>query len=64
MPVASNIGSKGQQRRYIIGATALLIGVAVAAALVLTGAPQGARLAVFLPFVLGAFGILQARGQT
>jgi hypothetical protein len=64
MPLASNIGSNGQQRRYISGAVALLVGVAVAAALVLTGAPQGARLVVFLPFALGALGILQARGQT
>jgi hypothetical protein len=64
MPAACNIGSNGQQRRYIIGAVALLVGVALAAALVLTGAPQGARLLVFLPFGLGALGVLQARGQT
>jgi hypothetical protein len=64
MPAASNIGSNGQQRRYIIGAVALLLGVALAAALVLTGAPQGTRLLVFLPFALGTLGILQARGQT
>jgi hypothetical protein len=64
MPVAFNIGSSGQHRRYIIGAVALLVGVALAAALVLTSAPQGARLLVFLPFALGALGILQARGQT
>jgi hypothetical protein len=64
MPAACNIGSNGQQRRYIIGAVALLVGVALAAALVLIGAPQGTRLLVFLPFALGALGILQARGQT
>lgn len=64
MPAACNIGSNGQQRRYIIGAIALLVGVALAAVLLLTGAPQGARLFVFLPFAFGALGILQARGQT
>jgi hypothetical protein len=64
MPAACNIGSTGQQRRYIIGAVALLVGVALAAALLLTGAPQGARFLVFVPFALGALGILQARGQT
>jgi len=64
MPAACNIGLSGQNRRYIIGAVALLVGVALAAALVLTGAPQGARFLVFLPFAVGALGILQARGQT
>ena len=61
---ACNIGSSGQHRRYIVGGTALLVGVALAAALVLGGAPLGARFLVFLPFAVGALGILQARGQT
>lgn len=64
MPAACNIGVSGQHRRYIIGGVAVLVGVALAAALVLTGAPQGSRLLVFLPFAIGALGILQARGQT
>ena len=64
MAAAFNIGWSGRQRRYIIGAVALLLGVALAAALVLMGAPQGARLLVFLPFAVGALGIFQARGQT
>jgi hypothetical protein len=64
MPTACNIGSSGQHRRYIIGGVALLVGVALAAALVLGGAPQGARLLVFIPFGIAALGILQARGQT
>ena len=61
---ACNIGASGQHRRYIIGGVALLLGVALAAALVLTGAPLGARFIVFIPFAAGALGILQARGQT
>ena len=64
MPAACNIGSSGQHRRYIIGGVALLIGVVLAAGLVLFGAPQGARLVVFVPFALGALGFFQARGQT
>jgi hypothetical protein len=65
MPAAAcNIGSSGQHRRYIIGGVALLIGVVLAAVLVMFGAPQGARLLVFVPFALGALGVLQARGQT
>lgn len=64
MAAACNIGASGQHRRYIIGGVALLVGVVLAAVLVLTDAPQGARLLVFLPFGLGALGILQARGQT
>jgi len=64
MPAACNIGSSGQHRRYIIGGVALLIGLMLAAGLVIFGAPQGARLLVFVPFALGALGIFQARGQT
>ena len=64
MPVACNIGSSGQHRRYLIGGVALLVGVVLAAALVVGDAPQGARFVVFLPFAVGALGILQARGQT
>jgi len=64
MPAACNIGVSGQHRRYIIGGVALVVGVALATALVLGGAPQGARLLVFIPFAIAALGILQARGQT
>ena len=64
MPAACNIGSSGQHRRYIIGGVGLLIGILLAAGLVIFGAPQGARLLVFVPFALGALGIFQARGQT
>lgn len=64
MPAACNIGASGQRRRYLIGGVALLIGVLLAAALVLGDAPQGARFLVFLPFAVGALGIFQARGQT
>ena len=61
---ACNIGSSGQHRRYLIGGVALVAGALLAAALVVVGAPQGSRLLVFVPFAMGALGILQARGQT
>jgi hypothetical protein len=64
MPSAWNIGTSGQHRRYLIGGVALLVGIVLAALLVLGEAPQGARFLVFLPFAVGALGILQARGQT
>lgn len=64
MAVASNIGAIGRRRRYILGAVGLAAGVALAAALVLGTAPLGSRFLVFVPFALGALGILQARGQT
>ena len=61
---ACNIGSSGRHRRYLIGGVALVAGALLAAALVVFGAPQGSRLLVFVPFAVGALGILQARGQT
>ena len=64
MAAACNIGTSGQHRRYLIGGVALLGGVVLAAALVLGDAPQGARFVVFVPFAVGALGVLQARGQT
>jgi hypothetical protein len=64
MPLATNIGSSGRRRRYILGAVALAVGLGLAAGLVLGGAPVGLRLLVFLPFAFGALGVLQARGHT
>lgn len=64
MPLATNIGWSGRRRRYIIGAVALAVGLALAAGLVVGGAPLGARFLVFLPFAVGALGFLQAQGHT
>jgi Na+(H+)/acetate symporter ActP len=64
MSLATNIGWSGRRRRYIIGAVALAVGLALAAGLVLGGAPLGARFLVFLPFAVGALGLLQAQGHT
>ena len=64
MPLASNIGPRGRRRRYVLGAASLALGVLLAAARPLGGAPLGARVLVFLPFALGVLGVLQAQGQT
>jgi hypothetical protein len=64
MPLATNIGWSGRRRRYVIGAVAVAAGLALAASLVLGGAPLGARFLVFAPFALGALGLLQAHGHT
>jgi hypothetical protein len=64
MPLVTNIGWTGRRRRYILGAVALAVGLALAAGLVLGGAPLGARFLVFLPFTVAALGLLQAHGHT
>ena len=63
MALATNIGSSGRRRRYLLGAGGLSVGLGLAAALVLSGAPLGARFLGFLPFAFGALGIFQARGH-
>jgi hypothetical protein len=64
MASASNIGWNGRRRRYLLGAGALAFGVALAAGLVLGGAPVGARLLVVVPFAAGTLGIFQAHAHT
>jgi hypothetical protein len=64
MPLAANLKWRGRRQRYIMGAVGLAVGMAVAAGLVLGRAPQGARLVVFVPFLVGALGVLQAHGHT
>ena len=64
MPLATNIGWSGRRRRYLIGAVGRAAGLALATGLVLGSAPLGARFLVFLPFALGALGLLQAHGHT
>jgi hypothetical protein len=64
MALASNIGPGGRRRRYVLGTLALALGIGLAIALVVGGAPLGARWLVFLPFALGALGVLQAYAGT
>jgi hypothetical protein len=62
--IARNIEGPGRRLRLIGGATLLAVGLAAGVVLQLTGADRGLRLALFLPFVAGAVGVLQARDHT
>ena len=62
--IARNIGAAGRRQRLIGGAVMLALGLAATAALVLTGADRGLRVALFLPFMAGTVGLLQARDHT
>ena len=59
-----NIGAKGRAMRMRFGATMLAVGVAVEAALVLTGAARAWRLGLFFAFWLAGVGYFQAREKT
>ena len=64
--IARNIGAAGRRQRLLYGSISLVVGIA-AAALLLTGAggvSRGARLLLFLPFLGGALGLMQARDHT
>jgi hypothetical protein len=62
--IARNIGPGGRRWRVIGGVVLLIVGLGVAAALVVGGVARGARLALFAPFVGAALGLLQARDHT
>jgi uncharacterized membrane protein (UPF0136 family) len=62
--IARNIGPTGRRQRLIGGIALLGLGLATAALLFFAGADRGLRLALFLPFVLGVIGLLQARDHT
>lgn len=61
---ARNLGPHGRRRRLILGIVMLTVGAAGAAVLVLSGAGPGPRAVLFLPFWIGALGVLQARAHT
>jgi len=62
--IARNIGATGRRQRLLMGAVSMAVGVLAAVALAAAGAPRGLRLLLFLPFALGAVGLLQARDHT
>jgi hypothetical protein len=62
--IARNIGLGGRRQRLVMGGVGVLVGVLAAAGLAVAGAPRGFRLALFLPFAMGAIGLLQARDHT
>jgi hypothetical protein len=59
-----NIGPAERKKRVSFGTIAIVIGAALAAYLVLGGAPRPWRLAVLLPFWGGAVGLFQAFEKT
>jgi hypothetical protein len=59
-----NIGSAGRRQRMTFGVVALVLGIGGALALAATGIDGSWRLALFLPFVAGGFGIFQALART
>jgi hypothetical protein len=62
--IAHNLGASGRRQRLVGGAALLALGLVAAGDLVLTGADRGLRAALFLPFLGGAVGLLQARDHT
>ena len=64
MSALANIGPRGCAWRRRLGFIALAAGVALLAVLWALGAGQAPRLALFVPFWVGALGISQARHRT
>ncbi len=59
-----NIGPNERRRRLRVGMVGMLAGAALLAVLLALGIPRWWRMLVFLPFWVGALGILQHRGKT
>jgi hypothetical protein len=59
-----NIGPKQRALRLRFGAIALVIGLALATALVVAQVPVVWRLTLFLPFLMATTGFVQARRRT
>lgn len=64
MAVTANIGPREVQRRLLTGFAMLALGILIAVVLMLTGVHRVWRVALFLPFWMGALGMFQAREKT
>jgi len=60
----ANIGTGGRRMRLVFGVVTLVLAVGLSIGLVLFEADRWWRLTVFLPLLLGAIGIFQARART
>jgi len=60
----ANIGPRERRKRLMFGVTSLVVSVAGAAALVLSGTAVAWRAALFLPFMSAGLGFFQWREQT
>jgi hypothetical protein len=59
-----NIGPRERRKRLVFGVVTLALGLGLAGGLLGSGAARGWRLSAFIPFWIGALGILQARAGT
>jgi hypothetical protein len=64
METAGNIGPRERRKRMAMGIAMLALGAALAAVLTARGAAPWWRASLFVPFWLGALGLLQARAGT
>jgi hypothetical protein len=60
----ANIGAQGQRMRRRFGWLMLVAGVGASIYMIAVGTPAPWRWSVFLPFLLGATGVFQARART
>lgn len=61
---AINIGPREQRKRRLMGVVSLTVGVGLAFALVVYGAPRLTRLIIFFPIWMAGLGLMQAREKT
>ena len=59
-----NIGGPGRRQRAVAGAVTLAITAGLFAAIVLLDVPLLLRAGIFVPAVVGAMGVLQAKEKT
>jgi hypothetical protein len=60
----ANIGPQQQRMRLTFGLVTLAFGIVVAALMIFARIDLGWRIALFLPFYIGAIGFFQARDKT
>ncbi len=59
-----NIGPAGRRKRMLFGVQMLILGLALAVALIIIGVEHGWRLVLFIPFTTATIGFIQARRRT
>lgn len=59
-----NIGPRGQHHRLMLGVWFGILAIVLGAALFLFRAPRLSRAIVFLPLLVAALGVFQARAKT
>jgi hypothetical protein len=62
--IARNLLPSGRRQRLLMGIVFMAVAVVGGALLIASGLPRGARLALLLPFYMGAVGLLQYRDHT